>query len=102
MTKIPAWLNRGYNRTGTKLILIAGGSAYEEMLEMLDIKQRENYEQICEAASRGSLDEQEAFKLALCEILGYVLVADDDPAARGLVKEMVARKFGELPNTGVK
>jgi len=68
---LPAWIADGHNRTGLKLLILLPED-YVQMLNILSDDEQEKLEAINQALSTASADEQEAYKLTLAEILGYV------------------------------
>lgn len=69
---LPDWIETGgHERTGLKLIIVVPED-YVEMLRMLSSEEQEKFEAIAEVLAEGTPDQQEAFKLALADILGYV------------------------------
>jgi len=69
---LPEWIKRGgHERTGLKLTILVPED-YIAMLRMLTPEEQEKFEAIAEVLADATPDQQEAFKLTLVDILGYV------------------------------
>jgi hypothetical protein len=69
---LPSWMySGGHERTGIKILLVSP-KEYVEMLKVLNEEEKEKFQAIAEALANATPDQQEAFKIGLAEILGFV------------------------------